>query len=294
MSGFLDLKDIIFLDKKDGFISYLSFPHDDPVFLGHYPNHPILPASLVIDICCDMLCDFLSVTEFSKLGLSIDKASFYQGVRPGNTIQFEFTFTKITKEEISQIDVKLKLGQKQITTISLKNSVANKVDINRHILDYNEAELESCPAIDYLPQRFPLLLIDRILGNEESQSCRAIKYVSYSDYCYRDTCRNDLVNGDLAYPHGAVIEGIEQSAALLLGIHWKLTANDIVIVIGRVSGISFYHNAYPGDIIKFHSILDHLSETYAVLSGVAMVDDEVLLTIDKIFVVKQAPESITL
>ena len=288
MAGFLNLRDVEFHDKKDGFVSYYEFSPEDPVFLGHYPNHPILPASLLIDVCCEQICSYLLIDDISLLSLTVDKASFYQGVTPGDNIQFDFSIDGCVKDGIDRINVVIKLNEELITAIYFKNNkVSDASDLDRDSVNYDESTLKSRPAIDYLPQRFPLLVVDRILDNEDSQCCKAIKYVSYSDYCYRDTSHVDLADRDLAYPHGGVIEGIEQSAGLLLAMHWKLSDEGVVVVIGGVSGVRFYRNAYPGDVIKFHSVLDYLSDTYAILSGAAMVDDDVLLTIDKIFVVKQ-------
>jgi 3-hydroxymyristoyl/3-hydroxydecanoyl-(acyl carrier protein) dehydratase len=284
---FLDISDIKFEIRKNGFVSYLMFTHDDPVFMGHYPGYPIYPASLVVDICCEKICKYLLVDDFKKLGLSVLKANFYQGIRPGNKVLFEFCFTDSREKQISQINVELKVDNKVITSILFRKKLTKRIDIKKLCMNYDESVVKSWPAIDYLPQRFPLLMVDRILDNEDMQTCKAVKYVSYNDYCYRDTCRSNLAFKDFSYPHGAVIEGIEQSAGLLLAMHWNYASDANVIVIGKVSGISFYRNAYPGDVIKFHSVLNYLSESYAILSGSAIVSDHILLTVDKIFVVKQ-------
>jgi 3-hydroxyacyl-[acyl-carrier-protein] dehydratase len=294
MAGFFNLSNIEYQDKRDGFVSYYKFNSEDPVFLGHYPNFPILPASLLIDICCKQISSYLLVDDITQLSLAIDKANFYKGIMPGDYIHFDYSFDGCVKHGIDRINVAIKHYEKLVTVIYFKNhTVLDASNMDSKNINYDDSTLKNKPAIYYLPQRFPLLVVDRILDNGDPLCSIAKKYVTYSDYCYRDTCLVDLSDKDLAYPHGGVIEGIEQSAGFLLAMHWRLNDDGIVIVIGGVSGVRFYRNAYPGDVIKFHSILNYMSDTYAILSGAAMVCNDMLLTIEKIFVVKQEIKSLS-
>ena len=161
--------------------------------------------------------------------------------------------------------------------------------------DVNDIDYEVCTinttdgvaALAHLPQRYPLLVIDRVFPQPNNELACALKYVSYSDYCYRDTSTNDINQQQLAYPIGGLVEGIEHSATLLLEQHWPITDSNKVIVIGGLSGIRFAGTAYPGDVIFYHSNLYYLSENNAIISGCAVVNGQIIMVINKIFVVME-------
>ena len=99
---------------------------------------------------------------------------------------------------------------------------------------------------EYLPHRYPLLLVDRVLDWEKDKRMTAIKNV---------TVNEEFFNGH--FPHKPVmpgvmmIEAMAQTAALLsfLSVGKKPDANSIVYFIG-IDGVRFKRPVTPGDQLK--------------------------------------------
>ncbi len=99
---------------------------------------------------------------------------------------------------------------------------------------------------EYLPHRYPLLLVDRVLDWEKDKRMTAIKNV---------TVNEEFFNGH--FPHKPVmpgvmmIEAMAQTAALLsfLSVGKKPDANSIVYFIG-IDGVRFKRPVVPGDQLK--------------------------------------------
>jgi len=98
----------------------------------------------------------------------------------------------------------------------------------------------------YLPHRYPLLLVDRVLNWESGKSITAIKNV---------TVNEEFFNGH--FPHKPVmpgvltIEALAQTAALLsfLTTGQKPDHNSVVYFVG-IDGARFKRPVEPGDQLK--------------------------------------------
>jgi len=98
----------------------------------------------------------------------------------------------------------------------------------------------------YLPHRYPLLLVDRVLNWESGKKITAIKNV---------TANEEFFNGH--FPHKPVmpgvlmIEALAQTAALLsfLTLNQKPDDNAIVYFVG-IDGARFKRPVEPGDQLK--------------------------------------------
>jgi 3-hydroxyacyl-[acyl-carrier-protein] dehydratase len=99
---------------------------------------------------------------------------------------------------------------------------------------------------EYLPHRYPLLLVDRVLNWESGKSITAIKNV---------TINEEFFNGH--FPHKPVmpgvmmIEAMAQTAALLsfLTMGHKPDHNSVVYFLG-IDGARFKRPVEPGDQLK--------------------------------------------
>ena len=106
-------------------------------------------------------------------------------------------------------------------------------------LDINQIKL-------YLPHRYPMLLVDRVLDWESGKSITAIKNVSINE---------EFFNGH--FPHKPVmpgvlmIEALAQTAALLSFLTMGIKPDDtsVVYFIG-IDGARFKRPVEPGDQLK--------------------------------------------
>ncbi|WP_293775726.1 3-hydroxyacyl-ACP dehydratase FabZ [uncultured Oxalicibacterium sp.] len=125
----------------------------------------------------------------------------------------------------------------------------------------------------YLPHRYPLLLVDRVLNWESGKSITAIKNV---------TANEEFFNGH--FPHKPVmpgvlmIEALAQTAALLsfLTMGLKPDDNSVVYFVG-IDGARFKRPVEPGDQLKMDVQILRNARGIWKYSAVGTVDGQVAL-----------------
>ncbi|MBV7535024.1 3-hydroxyacyl-ACP dehydratase FabZ [Duganella sp. sic0402] len=131
--------------------------------------------------------------------------------------------------------------------------------------------MDICEIKSYLPHRYPLLLVDRVLSYEENKSITAIKNV---------TVNEEFFNGH--FPHKPVmpgvlmIEAMAQTAALLsfktMGI--KPDENSVVYFVG-IDGARFKRPVGPGDQLKMDIEILRVARGIWKYKAVGSVDGQV-------------------
>ena len=137
------------------------------------------------------------------------------------------------------------------------NTIVNSTEMKT--LDINQIK-------QYLPHRYPLLLVDRVLNWESGKSITAIKNV---------TVNEEFFNGH--FPHKPVmpgvlmIEALAQTAALLsfLTMGQKPDDNSVVYFIG-IDGARFKRPVEPGDQLKMEVEIP-VSYTHLTLPTILLV-----------------------
>jgi len=143
----------------------------------------------------------------------------------------------------------------------------------------------------YLPHRYPLLLVDRVIDWEAGKHIRAIKNVSANE---------EFFNGH--FPHKPVmpgvlmIEALAQSAALLafLTMEQKPDDNAVVYFVG-IDGARFKRPVEPGDQLVMEVEILRLSrgiwkfQAKALVDGQLAVEAELMCTMRSI----NEPEPVT-
>jgi 3-hydroxyacyl-[acyl-carrier-protein] dehydratase len=149
--------------------------------------------------------------------------------------------------------------------------------------------LEHAQIRQILPQRHPMLLLDRVVSIEPGVSIRAIKAISACEPCYAGL-PDGLDPDSYAYPVSLLIESFGQAAAVL----WLLStasqrdsrpdeapgpaadapgnaAGDDIFLFGAARDCVIESPAYPGDV------LCHAARLGRVLDGAALVAGEILI-----------------
>ena len=124
---------------------------------------------------------------------------------------------------------------------------------------------------EYLPHRYPLLLVDRVLSYEENKSITAIKNV---------TVNEEFFNGH--FPHKPVmpgvlmIEALAQTAAILsfMTMNVKPDENSVVYFVG-IDNARFKRPVEPGDQLKMDVEILRVSRGIWKYKAVASVDGKV-------------------
>lgn len=94
--------------------------------------------------------------------------------------------------------------------------------------------------MEYLPHRYPMLLVDRILDMEPGKRVRALKNVTINEEFFQGH-----YPGSPIMPGVLLIEAMAQSGAVILLAEEKYTGR--LPVIGAIDNVKFKRPVVPGD-----------------------------------------------
>lgn len=140
---------------------------------------------------------------------------------------------------------------------------------------------------EYLPHRYPMLLVDRVLDWEADKKIVAIKNV---------TANEAIFNGH--FPHRPVmpgvllIEALAQTAALLtfLSVGKKLDENSIVYFAG-IDNARFKRPIEPGDQFRMEAELIRNARAVWKYKVAGYVDDVLAVEAEVMCAVRTTPDS---
>ncbi|HEU4423840.1 MAG TPA: beta-hydroxyacyl-ACP dehydratase [Pilimelia sp.] len=144
-----------------------------------------------------------------------------------------------------------------------------------------------------LPQRYPMLLIDRVVRVEPRVSITAVKAITAVEPCYRDLPDGTPPSG-YAYPVSLLVESFGQAAAIL----WFLdrdelsTSDDAMPMLAVVRDYRVHGEAYPGDVVRHEVRLDHAVDGAAFGTGEILVGDRVIATVGSLLAVVRPRSSL--
>ncbi len=115
--------------------AYKNISISEPVFQGHFPNHPIYPGVMIIEGMAQAggILAYKSIEDTDELTsddkvvyfMSIDKAKFRSPVTPGDKLIYRITVMK-KRGAIWQFDAKAYVEDKLVAQAELKAMLADK------------------------------------------------------------------------------------------------------------------------------------------------------------------------
>lgn len=139
----------------------------------------------------------------------------------------------------------------------------------------------------YLPHRYPLLLVDRVLNWESGKSIDAIKNVTINEEFFNGHFPNKPV-----MPGVMTIEALAQTSALLafLTIGQKPDENAVVYFLG-IDKARFKRPIEPGDQLRMHvDILRHSRGIWK-FQARATVDDQLAVEAELMCTMRSVADS---
>ncbi len=128
-----------------------------------------------------------------------------------------------------------------------------------------------------LPQRYPFLMIDRVIHIEAGKSLTAVKNVTINEPFFNGHFPEKPV-----MPGVLMIEALAQTASILsfnlLGKS-QLEETEIFYLAG-VDNVRFKHTVIPGDQLILHIELDRHKGSYWRYKATARVEDKIACTAD--------------
>jgi len=134
-----------------------------------------------------------------------------------------------------------------------------------------------------IPQRFPFIMIDKILELEPGKLAVAVKNVSGNDILFLGHFPDKAI-----MPGAAIIEAMAQTAIVLfaVGKEGETGAKAPIYYFGSVKA-RFLHPVVPGDQIRIRVVNVKSLPTGAFVSGEAFVDDKKISEAELVFSVKK-------
>src|SRR5881394_3226223 len=117
--------------------------------------------------------------------------------------------------------------------------------------------------------------IDRFTEFTSRQSATAVKNVSLAEEHL-----HDLFPAFPIVPHSLIVEGMAQTAGILVGEARNFSEKVILAKIGRAT---FHRLARPGDTLTFHAQIEQLNEQGASTRGTVKVNNQLLAEIELMF-----------
>ena len=132
---FLLVDRITSLTKGEFIEGYKNVSISEPVFEGHFPDHPVYPGVMIIEGMAQAggVLAFKSMDDASQeeienkvvYFMSIDKAKFRSPVTPGDQLVYKISVTK-NKGAVWQFDAKAYVDERVVAQAELKAMIVDK------------------------------------------------------------------------------------------------------------------------------------------------------------------------
>jgi len=116
----------------------------------------------------------------------------------------------------------------------------------------NEAEWKTLTLgvqdiLKLLPQRYPFLLVDRIIAIRGDESCIGIKNVTFNEPFFQGH-----FPGNPVMPGVLILEGMAQTGGAVCGLFLGTTAATSNVYFITVDKAKFRRPVVPGDVLEYH------------------------------------------
>lgn len=118
----------------------------------------------------------------------------------------------------------------------------------------------------FIPQRFPMLMVDRILEYEKGTSLKGLKNVSANEIFFLGHFPHQAI-----MPGAFILEGLAQCSVILFQLTYGEMKTDEIPVFGFVKA-RFLKPAFPGDQLIYEVEATKMTSTAGIFEGTVKVN----------------------
>lgn len=126
------------------------------------------------------------------------------------------------------------------------------------------------PVLDFLKQRFPILMVDRVLSYEKGRKIQTLKNISADEIHFQGH-----FPGYPVFPGVLTIECFAQTAAILIRMI-DGESPGVFDVIGSVMDFRFLRPLFPGDRLEVWMEITKAAGTNRIIEGKGFVGEEMV------------------
>ncbi len=266
---------------------------DDPNLCGHFPGFPVFPGVFIVEALVQAVDIALRTAGRSRLRLrSVDLVRFHAPLLPPDRLTLDivavadgpqrWSVTASGRRDDQTVTVTLRARFDGNDAVEPPGGAAAERPDGGTGASAGLVAATAGPADGtlghhqvraLLPQRYPLLLVDRVLSMTPGTHIEAVKAVTATEPCYRDLT-DSAPPGDYAYPASLLVESLGQTAALLwlTGSDSPVGDDQVLMFVGARDFV-FDGVAYPGDVLRHTVHLERVIADTAFATGETYVGD---------------------
>jgi len=125
--------------------------------------------------------------------------------------------------------------------------------------------------LNFIPHRYPFLLVDRVISLDPGKSIVAIKNVTANESFFEGHFPEVKI-----MPGVLIVEAVAQAGGILL-YHSLPDPAKKLVVLSKLHNIKFRKIVVPGDQIRMEAEIVKVRGRFATIRGRAMVDEEIVV-----------------
>lgn len=134
----------------------------------------------------------------------------------------------------------------------------------------NPSTAPEVPVLDFLKQRFPILMVDRVLSYEAGRKIQTLKNISVNDIHFQGHFPDFPI-----FPGVLIIECFAQTAAILIRMIDGESPR-VFDIIGSVMDFRFLRPLIPGDRLEVWMEITKAVGTNRIIEGKGFVGEEMV------------------
>ena len=269
MKEILGFDEIIYHENECTVVK--SIPAAAVFFEGHYPGNPIYPGVMQLELAASAAKLFMESLGYKETLIKrIKKFRYLKKISPGQVITVNLKYIKCVADG-QEIDVTMIAEGERVSYGSLiigkefeEPLYQYLYETKTQLLTMRSAGIGKC-----LPHRFPFMHIDGIIELIPGKTVKALKNVSANDYVFWGE------EPGVPFPPLHMIEVFAQGTGVLCNFRG-------IPLLGVLSGVAFWGNAYPGDqMIVDASIIKTVADKH-IIGGTIKVGNREIFNIETV------------